>query len=73
MCRIFYAIHVPTLDDVDREKLVDAPLNFVDNATDLIRLRSTFGCCERICIAGHGSKRMTAPHGGLWLLWVEAV
>ncbi len=34
MCRIFYAIHVPTLDDVDREKLVDAPLNFVDNAHD---------------------------------------
>jgi hypothetical protein len=30
----FYAIHVPTLDDVDREQLVHAPLNFVDNAHD---------------------------------------
>jgi hypothetical protein len=30
----FYAIHVPTLDDVDREELVKAPLNFVDNAHD---------------------------------------
>lgn len=30
----FYAIHVPTLDDVDREELVRAPLNFVDNAHD---------------------------------------
>lgn len=28
----FYAIHVPTLDDVEREALVDAPLNFIDNA-----------------------------------------
>jgi hypothetical protein len=30
----FYAIHVPTLDDVDREQLVTAPLNFIDNAHD---------------------------------------
>lgn len=30
----FYAIHVPTLDDVDREQLVAAPLNFIDNAHD---------------------------------------
>jgi hypothetical protein len=30
----FYAIHVPTLDDVDREELVNAPLNFIDNAHD---------------------------------------
>ena len=30
----FYALHVPTLDDVDREELVNAPLNFVDNAHD---------------------------------------
>ena len=30
----FYAIHVPTLDDIDREELVRAPLNFVDNAHD---------------------------------------
>jgi hypothetical protein len=30
----FYAIHVPTLDDVDREALASAPLNFVDNAHD---------------------------------------
>ena len=30
----FYALHVPTLDDVDREELVSAPLNFVDNAHD---------------------------------------
>ena len=30
----FYAIHVPTLDDVDREQLVRAPLNFIDNAHD---------------------------------------
>ena len=30
----FYAIHVPTLDDVDREQLVGAPLNFFDNAND---------------------------------------
>jgi hypothetical protein len=28
----FYAIHVPTLDDVEREQLVKAPLNFIDNA-----------------------------------------
>jgi hypothetical protein len=30
----FYAIHVPTLDDVDREALVGAPMNFIDNAHD---------------------------------------
>ena len=30
----FYAIHVPTLDDVDREALVAAPLHFIDNAHD---------------------------------------
>lgn len=30
----FYAIHVPTLDDVDREELVEAPLHFIDNAHD---------------------------------------
>ena len=30
----FYALHVPTLDDVDREELVHAPLNFIDNAHD---------------------------------------
>jgi hypothetical protein len=30
----FYAIHVPTLDDVDREELVRAPLHFIDNAHD---------------------------------------
>jgi len=30
----FYALHVPTLDDVDREDLVNAPLHFVDNAHD---------------------------------------
>jgi hypothetical protein len=30
----FYALHVPTLDDVDREALVNAPLNYVDNAHD---------------------------------------
>ncbi len=30
----FYALHVPTLDDVDREELVNAPLRFVDNAHD---------------------------------------
>ena len=30
----FYAIHVPTLDDVDREQLARAPLNFIDNAHD---------------------------------------
>ena len=30
----FYAIHVPTLDDVDREELVRAPLHLVDNAHD---------------------------------------
>jgi hypothetical protein len=30
----FYAIHVPTLDDVDREELVAAPVHFIDNAHD---------------------------------------
>jgi hypothetical protein len=30
----FYAIHVPSLDDVDREQLVRAPLRFIDNAHD---------------------------------------
>lgn len=30
----FHAIHVPTLDDTDREELVRAPLNFIDNAHD---------------------------------------
>jgi hypothetical protein len=30
----FHAVHVPTLDDVDREELVNAPLNFFDNAHD---------------------------------------
>lgn len=31
---LFYAIHVPTLDDVDRDELVNAPLRFIDNAND---------------------------------------
>ena len=30
----FYALHVPSLDDVDPEKLANAPLNFIDNAHD---------------------------------------
>jgi hypothetical protein len=30
----FYAIHVPTVDDMDREELAHAPLNYVDNAHD---------------------------------------
>lgn len=30
----FYAIHVPTLNNLDREQLVRAPLNFIDNAHD---------------------------------------
>ena len=30
----FFALHVPTLDDVDREALVAAPLRFVDGAHD---------------------------------------
>lgn len=30
----FYAIHVPTVDDLDREELVRAPLRFVDGAHD---------------------------------------
>jgi hypothetical protein len=28
----FYALHVPTVDDLDREALANAPLNFADNA-----------------------------------------
>lgn len=28
----FYALHVPTLDDLDREELVNAPLHLADNA-----------------------------------------
>ena len=30
----FYALHVPTVDDIDREELCAAPLNFIDNAHD---------------------------------------
>jgi hypothetical protein len=30
----FYAVHVPTVDDLDREALVSAKLNLVDNAHD---------------------------------------
>lgn len=30
----FHAIHVPTVDDIDREELVDAPIRFIDNAND---------------------------------------
>lgn len=30
----FYALHVPTVDDLDREELANAPLRFVDNAHD---------------------------------------
>jgi hypothetical protein len=30
----FYAVHVPTLDDIDHEALANAPLNFIDNAHD---------------------------------------
>ena len=30
----FYALHVPTVDDMDREELAAAPLRFVDNAHD---------------------------------------
>ena len=30
----FYAIHVPTLDNLDREQLARAPLHFIDNAHD---------------------------------------
>ena len=32
----FYAIHVPTVDDLDREELVRAPLRFQDGAHDRI-------------------------------------
>lgn len=30
----FYALHVPTVDNLDREQLVRAPLHYVDNAND---------------------------------------
>jgi hypothetical protein len=30
----FYALHVPTLDDLDKDQLCLAPLNLVDNAQD---------------------------------------
>ncbi|MBS0198829.1 MAG: GFA family protein [Proteobacteria bacterium] len=30
----FYALHIPTLDDADREALVNAPINYFDNAHD---------------------------------------
>lgn len=30
----FYALHVPTLDDVDPEQLANAPIRFIDNAHD---------------------------------------
>ena len=30
----FYAVHVPTLDDVDKEQLCLAPLHYVDNLHD---------------------------------------
>ena len=30
----FYALHVPTVDDFDREELVQSPLHFIDNAHD---------------------------------------
>jgi hypothetical protein len=30
----FYAVHVPTLDDVDKDQLCLAPLRYVDNAHD---------------------------------------
>ncbi len=30
----FYALHVPTVDDLDRDELASAPLNFIDNAHD---------------------------------------
>ena len=30
----FYALHVPTVDDIGREALVGAPLHFIDNAQD---------------------------------------
>lgn len=32
----FYAIHVPTVDNLDREQLVQAPLHFIDNAHDRV-------------------------------------
>ena len=30
----FYALHVPTVDDIDRKELVNAPLNYFDGAHD---------------------------------------
>lgn len=30
----FHALHVPTVDDMDREELLQAPMNFIDNAND---------------------------------------
>jgi hypothetical protein len=30
----FYALHVPTVDDIDRNELVQAPLHYIDNAHD---------------------------------------
>ncbi|QJW85328.1 hypothetical protein HK414_23975 [Ramlibacter terrae] len=30
----FYALHVPTVDNLDREQLVRAPLRYIDNAND---------------------------------------
>lgn len=30
----FYALHVPTVDDMDLEELASAPLNYIDNAHD---------------------------------------
>jgi hypothetical protein len=30
----FYALHVPSVDDLDREELVSAKMNFIDNAHD---------------------------------------
>jgi hypothetical protein len=29
-----HAVHVPTVDNLDREQLVRAPLHFIDNAHD---------------------------------------
>ena len=37
----FFAVHVPTLDDVDREQLVAAPLRFIDNAHDRMNAAPT--------------------------------
>lgn len=30
----FYALHVPAVDDFDREELVQAPMHFADHAHD---------------------------------------